>query len=110
MWLLAQSQDVNESVEQGINWLTQDPTGRIVGIAIGAVVLVFVLLIFFKMFKWAAARWKMFTGVAILIAGVVYGLTYVMQMGIAGFVIMAAIGFGAFLGFALYATQGGMRR
>ena len=110
MWLLAQSQDVNESVEQGINWLTQDPTGRIVGIAIGAVVLVFVLLIFFKMFKWAAARWKMLTGVAILIAAGVYGLAFVAQMGVMGFAVLAVVGFGMFLGFALYATQGGMRR
>lgn len=108
--LLAQIEDVNQAAQEGIDWLTQDPTGRIVGVAAGVVVVGVALFVFFKMFKWAAARWKMLTAVAIAIAAAVYGVTFLLDMGLTGFLILGGLGFGAFFGFALFATQGGSRR
>lgn len=107
---LAQTQQVNQSVQQSLDWLTQDPTGRLVGIAIGAVITAIVLLIFFRMFKWAAARWKTFTALAIVLGGAVYGTTYLLDMGLFGLLILGALGMGLFFGLALFLTQGGSRR
>lgn len=110
MTTFAQVDQVNRSVQDGVDYLTQDPTGRWIGVAVGVVVLAVVLLVFFKMFKWAAARWKMLTGVAILLAAAVYGVTFLMDMGVTGLVTLGVIAFGMFFGFALFATQGGSRR
>jgi len=105
---LAQLTEV--SADESLNYLTEDPVGRIVGGAIAIVIIALLLVIFFKTFRWAAARWKMLTGIAILLGLGYLGAMYLFDMGPIGWLIGGAVGLGLFLGFALFMTQGGSRR
>jgi len=113
--LLAQSatqleRQTREAVNQAGNWLTQDPIGRWVGIAIVGLVTAVALVVFFKSFRWAAARWKTFVALAIALAAAYLGAIYVFNLGPTGWIVGGFVAFALFIGAALAATQGGGRR
>ena len=90
-------------------WVTEDPTGRAIGLGVGVVAALILLLILLKTMKWAAARWKMLFGIAVLLGAAFYGAMMVLEMGPVAWVVGGFIVLGGFMGFALFLTQGGTK-
>ncbi len=113
--VLAQSterlqRDAGRATEEATRWLTENPLGQLVGVAVVAAVTVVALLVLFRTSRWAAARWKAFAAVAVALAAGYVGVVYLMDLGPTGWLVAGFVAFSLFLGFALFSTRGGSRR
>jgi hypothetical protein len=96
---------MSEQVQQWLQWLTKDPTGRIVGIAAVSVLGVIALVVLFRTTRWAFARKKAFIGGALAVALLYYAAVYVLNLGPLGWGVGLLIAFACFVAFALYMTR-----
>ena len=102
--------DARRATDEATRWLTEDPTGQVVGVAGVVVVTAIALFVFFRSFRWAAARWKTFVGLAAALALGYLGVVYVLNLGPIGWLVAGVVALSMFLGFALFSTQSGSRR
>lgn len=91
---------------QGItDWLTQDPVGR--KIALAVIVVVGLVLLFFvvKSVRWLAARWKAIMCAGLVIGGLYFGAMTVFDLGPVAWAAAGMVAFGALVGFALIVSR-----
>ena len=94
-------------VQELWEWVSTDPVGRAVGLAVATLVGLFVLIQLLRTLRWAAARWKELAGIAILLAALFYGAMVVLQLGPVAWAVSGAVALGMFFGIALFLTQSG---
>jgi hypothetical protein len=106
MHMLAQvGADVQQQAQSWYEWLSEDSTGRLVGIGLLAVVGIIALVILYKSTKWAAARSGLFIGLAAAAAVLYFGSIWLFNLGPLGWVVAGAIAFFMLLGAALFMTH-----
>lgn len=88
-----------------LDWLVNDPTGQMVGAAGVVVVALIALYYSLRAMRWAAGHLKQLMLAAVVIGLAFWGCSF-LQPTLTTWVILGFIGFGAFVGFALYMTRG----
>jgi hypothetical protein len=88
-----------------VNWLTEDPTGRIVALCVLTAVALVVLYFVLRSVRWLAARWKPLFGAAVAIALVYVGAMWMLELGPMAWIVAGVIGLGGLFGIALFLTH-----
>lgn len=89
-------------------WFMNDPTGRMVGIAIAVLVGLVALYYVLGIMKWASGRIKeLMLGAAVIGAGV--WASQFVHLSLTGWIVVAFVAFCMFVGWALFLTHGGSR-